>query len=225
LAYAGVWKDTIPNTIYINFDINIKARELFQNNIIPKYIINELELMTNSKINPKDTLIIFDEIQECNRALNALKYFCEQVPNYNIISAGNLLGIAIHGSSSFPVGKVESLHLYPLTFSEFLDAIGELRYKIGLKKEDYRAFNIIEDDLIAKLKLYYFIGGMPKAVLSYVEKHDLNEVRTIQENIIGNYEKDFSKHINTSSIPKVGMIWNNVPLQLAKEKNNGFIGI
>ncbi|MDR3274936.1 MAG: ATP-binding protein [Endomicrobium sp.] len=206
------------NTVYLNFEINIKARELFRNNIDPKYIISELELMTGSKINPEKTLIIFDEIQECNRALVSLKYFCEQAPNYDIISAGSLLGIAMHSSNSFPVGKVETLHLYPLTFSEFLDAIGESRYKIGLEKGDYSAFNIIENELITKLKLYYFIGGMPKAVLSYVQKHDLNEVRTIQENIIGNYEKDFSKHIKASSIPKVGMIWNNIPLQLAKEK-------
>jgi predicted AAA+ superfamily ATPase len=206
------------NTIYINFDINIKAREIFQRNIAPRNIINELELLSASKIDPPSSLIIFDEIQECNRALVSLKYFSEQAQEYNIIAAGSLLGVALHGNNSFPVGKVETLRLYPLNFVEFLEAIGEMRYNQVLKNQDYNLFNVIEDELISKLKLYYFIGGMPKAVLSYTQQHSMEEVRAIQENIIANYEKDFSKHINIASIPKVGMIWNAIPAQLAKEK-------
>lgn len=211
-------KTQYNNTVYINFDINIKAREIFQKDIDPHNIISKLELLSASKIDPHNNLIIFDEIQECARALGCLKYFCEQSPEYNIIAAGSMLGVATHVNSSFPVGKVETLSLYPLNFSEFLEAIGETRYKQALTNKDYNIFTVIEDDLISKLKLYYFIGGMPKAVLSYIQQQNMQEVRSIQENIIASYEKDFSKHINSASIPKVGMIWNAIPAQLAKEK-------
>ncbi|MDR0822282.1 MAG: ATP-binding protein [Endomicrobium sp.] len=206
------------NTVYVNFDVNIKARGIFENNIEPQNIINRLEFMFDCKINPCETLLIFDEIQECNRALVCLKYFCEQAPQYNIVSAGSLLGVAIRKGNSFPVGKVETLNLYPLTFAEFLQALGETRYQTGLQADDISVFNLIEDDLIARLKLYYFIGGMPKAILSYIQNQNLKAVREIQEDILGNYEKDFSKHINSSSIPKVGMIWDSIPIQLAREK-------
>ncbi|GHT47446.1 hypothetical protein AGMMS49936_08180 [Endomicrobiia bacterium] len=189
-------KTQYDNTVYINFDINIKSREIFQKDIDPHTIINKLELLSASKIDPHNNLIIFDEIQECTRALGCLKYFCEQAPEYNIIAAGSILGVATHANSSFPVGKVETLSLYPLNFSEFLEAIGETRYQQALTNKDYNIFTVIEDDLISKLKLYYFIGGMPKAVLSYIQQRNMQEVRSIQENIIANYEKDFSKHIN-----------------------------
>jgi predicted AAA+ superfamily ATPase len=159
-------------TIYINFDLNPKIKELFQDDINPRRIIAGLEFMEGKKIESPDTLIIFNEIQECNQALVSLKYFCEDAPEYTIISAGSLLGVAIHKGNSFPVGKAETLKLYPLSFSEFLEATaapGDTRYKAGVEKGDFFAFHLIETDLIARLKQYYFIGGMPKAVLSYIE--------------------------------------------------------
>jgi predicted AAA+ superfamily ATPase len=211
-------RQNFKKTVYLNFDLNPKVKEIFQNDINPRRIIAELEFMEGTKIDPAETLIIFDEIQECNRALVSLKYFCEEAPEYAVISAGSLLGVAIHQGNSFPVGKVETLKLYPLSFSEFLEALGETRYKAGVGKGDFFAFHLIEADLITRLKQYYFIGGMPKAILTYIETKDLHEVRSIQQDITGDFQRDFSKHINTSSIPKVGMIWESVPLQLAKEK-------
>ncbi|GHU61984.1 ATPase [Spirochaetia bacterium] len=205
-------------TLYINFDMNDRVKELFQRDINPKHIIGELELIAGYTIDPADTLIIFDEIQECNRALVSLKYFCEESPEYHIIAAGSMLGVAIHKDNSFPVGKVETLHLYPLSFAEFLDAVGETRYQMALEQGDFHRFYVLEDDLIRLLKRYYFVGGMPAAVLAYSEGQDLKEVRRIQTDIIGNYEKDFSKHINAPNIPKLGMIWNSIPAQLAREK-------
>ncbi|GHU54233.1 ATPase [Spirochaetia bacterium] len=205
-------------TLYINFDINNRVKEIFQKDISPRHIIEELELTAGFKIVPEDTLIIFDEIQECNRALVSLKYFCEESPEYHIVSAGSLLGVAIHRDNSFPVGKVETLRLYPMSFAEFLDAVGETRYRMALERGDFNNFYVLETDLTRLLKMYYFVGGMPRAVLAYIEGQDLNEVRRIQEDIIGNFEKDFSKHINAPSIPKLGMIWNSIPAQLAKEK-------
>jgi predicted AAA+ superfamily ATPase len=205
-------------TVYFNFDINKPIGEIFKKNIEPRHIIGELEILSGAKIESDDTLIIFDEIQECNRALVSLKYFCEEAPEYHIIAAGSLLGVAIHKDNSFPVGKVDILRLYPLSFIEFLDALGELRYQVALDKKNWSSFYLLEAELIRALKQYYFVGGMPEAVRSYIENRNFNEVRRIQEGILHTLERDFSKHINAPSIPKVGMIWNSVPAQLAKEK-------
>jgi predicted AAA+ superfamily ATPase len=205
-------------TVYINFDANDKAKEIFGKDINPRAIIGELEIFAGRRIMPEETLIIFDEIQECSRALVSLKYFCEDAPEYHIVSAGSMLGVAMHKNNSFPVGKVETLRLFPLSFTEFLDAAGETRYALALEKGDWNAFYLLEDQLIRRLKLYYFTGGMPRPVLAYLEGQELEEIRRIQENIIRDFEKDFSKHINAPSIPKVGTIWNSIPGQLAKEK-------
>jgi predicted AAA+ superfamily ATPase len=204
-------------TVYINFDVEERARELFGRNISPAHLIGELELLAGRKIDPQTTLIIFDEIQECNRALVSLKYFCEDAPEYQIIAAGSMLGVAIHKDNSFPVGKVETLKMHPLSFAEFLEAAGEKRYATALESGNPNTFRILADDLIKALKYYYFTGGMPQAVLAFT-KGNMDEVRRIQKEIIGNFENDFSKHINTPSIPKVGMIWNSIPSQLAQEK-------
>jgi predicted AAA+ superfamily ATPase len=203
---------------YINFDMDGRVKEIFEKSVESRHVIGELELYCGFKFVPEDTLIIFDEIQECNRALVSLKYFCEESPEYHIVAAGSMLGVAIHRDNSFPVGKVETLFLYPMSFAEFLAALGETRYEMALARGSYNDFYVLEDDLTSLLKRYYYVGGMPRAVLSYAESQNLEEVRRIQNDIIGNYEKDFSKHINAPSIPKVGMIWNSVPTQLAKEK-------
>jgi predicted AAA+ superfamily ATPase len=210
------------NTVYFNFDDNRKLHKLFETDLNPDRLISELELLSGSKITPHDTLIIFDEIQECNRALVSLKYFCENAPQYHIVSAGSLLGVAIHGGNSFPVGKVNTIQLYPMTFAEFLDAIGETRYQSIVEKRAYNSAYVLEDDLIHHLKYYYFVGGMPKAVQAFASKHNLEEVRGIQKDILSNYERDFSKYIDASSIPKVGQIWNSIPNQLARE-NRQFV--
>ena len=210
------------NTVYFNFDNSRQLHRLFEADLNPHRIISELEFMSGQKIIPRETLVIFDEIQECNRALASLKYFCENAPEYHVISAGSLLGIAIHGGNSFPVGKVDTIRLYPMTFAEFLDAIGETRYRKIVERKAYNSAYAIENDLINHLKHYYFVGGMPKAVQAFVSNKNLEEVRQIQKNILLDYERDFSKHIDAPSIPKVGIIWNSIPSQLAKE-NKQFI--
>jgi predicted AAA+ superfamily ATPase len=211
-------KNCYQKTVYVNFDENEKVKAIFQNSISPGHIIPELELWAGFKIEPGNTLLVFDEIQECNRALASLKYFCEEAPEYHIASAGSLLGVAIHRGGSFPVGKVNIITLYPMNFMEFLNVLGETRYQMALERNDYGAFYILEDDLIRRLKEYYFIGGMPLVVRSFAEKRDFDEARSIQRDILVSFERDFSKHIAAPSIPKLGLIWDSIPRQLAREK-------
>lgn len=151
-----------------------------------------------------------------------MKYFCENAPEYHIVSARSLLGVAIHGDNSFPVGKVNTIQLYPMTFAEFLNAIGETRYQTIVENKAYNSAYAIAGDLINHLKYYYFAGGMPKAVQSFVSNRNLKEVQKIQKNILVDYELDFSKHIDAPSIPKIGLIWNSIPRQPTKE-NKQFI--
>jgi predicted AAA+ superfamily ATPase len=208
--------------VYINFDIDLEVHSFFEDNLKPENVIRSLEYKTGFKIIPEDTLIIFDEIQECNRALRSLKYFCEDTPQYHVISAGSLLGVSIHRGDSFPVGKIDRLELFPMNFSEFLEAVGENRYEMITEDKKYAETSVIESELIARLKQYYFIGGMPEAVLEFSETGDYEKVRHIQRTILKSYESDFSKHIDISSIPRVGMIWNSIPQQLSRE-NKQFI--
>lgn len=208
--------------VYINFDVDSEAQSFFKDNLNPENIIRSLEYKAGFKIIPGDTLIIFDEIQECNRALRSLKYFCEDAPQHHIISAGSLLGVAIHHGDSFPVGKVDRLELFPMNFPEFLDAVGENRYEMVVNDKRYERISVIESELIARLKQYYFVGGMPEAVREFSETGDYEKVRNIQRTILRSYESDFSKHIDIPSIPRVGMIWNSLPKQLSKE-NKQFI--
>ncbi|GAB7140720.1 ATP-binding protein [Deferribacterales bacterium RsTz2092] len=210
------------NTVYINLDDERKLHKIFEPDLNPQRLIKGLAFEKEQEITPADTLIIFDEIQECNRALMSLKYFCENAPEYHIVSAGSLLGVAIHKESSYPVGKVQTISLHPLNFAEFMDAIGEPRYKKLLENKDYNLSYTIEERLIDALKHYYFVGGMPKAVLAFAERSNLNDVRRIQEDILRNFELDFSKHIDAPSIPKVGLLWESTPNQLAKE-NKQFV--
>jgi predicted AAA+ superfamily ATPase len=209
------------NTVYVDFDKNRKVHRLFELDLVPRIIIEGLELESGEKILPGETLIIFDEIQECNRALVSLKYFCDEAPEYHIAAAGSLLGVALRNGETaqgFPVGKVDILHMYPMTFEEYLDAAGETRYQILLEKKNYHSSPVIADDLIRHLKYYLYIGGMPRAVQTFIDTGDLRQVRKIQDDIISNFEKDFSRHISGPSIPKIGLIWNSIPLQLAREK-------
>jgi predicted AAA+ superfamily ATPase len=192
------------NVAYVNFDDSRNVQKLFERDLNPQRIVSELELLSGEKIKPGKTLIIFDEIQECNRACVSLKYFCENAPEYHVMAAGSLLGVAIHRDDFFPVGKVNTMHLYPLTFAEFMDAVGEKRYQLLLERKNYESSYAIGEDLIGHLKRYYSIGGMPRAVKAFVDGQDLSEIRQIQRDIMKNYERDFSKHIDSLPFPRSG---------------------
>lgn len=203
---------------YINFENNERMIRLFSDDIDIERIITGLEIETDIKITPDDTLIIFDEIQENPNALNALKYFYENAPQYQIVSAGSLLGVALtHQGKSFPVGKVDFMNLYPMTFCEFLDALGEDKLCETIQSHDFQLISIFKDKYINWLKTYIYVGGMPEVVASFAQNKDFKEVRELQNNLLKSYVNDFSKHISSVSIPKVNMIWQSIPTQLAKE--------
>ena len=212
-------------TVYINFDSNSGMAELFAADLDTDRLIMGLELFTGRKINPDRTLLIFDEVQEVPRALSSLKYFYENAPQYHIICAGSLLGIALHQGTSFPVGKVDFLNLYPLSFKEFLMATEKERFASLLDKQNYSMVTSFKQSYIDALKQYYFVGGLPEAVLRFAEEKDFNEVRSIQKRILTAYEQDFSKHAPNEIVPKIRMIWNSIPSQLAKENKKFVYGL
>lgn len=213
------------DTVYINFDSNSRMADLFSADLDTDRLIMGLELYAGRKINPENTLLIFDEVQEVPRALASLKYFYENAPQYHIVCAGSLLGIALHQGTSFPVGKVDFLKLYPLSFSEFLMATGNERFAELLKKQDYEMITGFKQTYIDALKHYYFVGGMPEAVQSFAESKDFNEVRAIQKRILAAYEQDFSKHAPNEIVPKIRMLWNSIPSQLARENKKFIYGL
>jgi len=223
-------KTAYRNTVYIDFFNNQQARNIFDGDLKPRRIIEELGFISGESINPEETLIIFDEIQECNRGLNSLKYFYEETPEYHIMAAGSFLGIALHhepqpspkgeGSpldESFPVGKTDSLTLYPMTFFEFLAAMNEQQLITAIEKEKPRFAALVKNDLLKYLKYYFYVGGMPEVVLSFTKEKNFNTIRSIQKKIISGYEDDFSKHIDIRLAEKVTRLWNSIPRQLARE--------
>ena len=216
-------KNNYDNVAYFNFDHDDGLAGLFAHTKDPKRIIEQLSLANGKKINPQTTLIIFDEIQECPNALNSLKYFCEEANDYHVACAGSLLGIRL-SKTSFPVGKVDFLNLYPMTFSEFLIADNSKNLVSVMKNtmEIKQIPKIFESQLIEKLKIYYIIGGYPEVVYSWVNDKDIEKVNKIQKNILDSYENDFSKHTDSSVANKISLIWNRVPSQLARE-NKKFI--
>ena len=213
------------DTVYINFDSNSRMAELFASDLDTERLIMGLELYSGRKIDPDHTLLIFDEVQEVPRALSSLKYFYENAPEYHIVCAGSLLGIALHEGTSFPVGKVDFLKLFPLSFKEFLMAAGKERYAELLSKQDYPMITSFKQTYIDALKQYYFVGGMPEAVQSFAENKDFNEVREIQKRILAAYEQDFSKHAPNEIVPKIRMLWNSIPSQLARENKKFVYGL
>lgn len=213
------------DTVYINFDSNSTMKELFDSDLNVERIILGLELYTGKKIDFNNTLLIFDEIQEVPKALSSLKYFCENAPEYHIVCAGSLLEIALHQGTSFPVGKVDFLKLYPLSFKEFLIATGNERFADLLDKQDYQMITSFKQKYIDALKTYYFVGGMPEVVQNFVLNKDYNEVRSIQKRIFLAYEQDFSKHAPNEIVPKIRMLWNNIPSQLVKENKKFIYGL
>lgn len=218
-------KQAYADTVYINFDSNSRMADLFSADLDTDRLIMGLELYAGHKINPENTLLIFDEVQEVPRALASLKYFYENAPQYHIVCAGSLLGIALHQGTSFPVGKVDFLKLYPLSFSEFLMATGNERFAELLKNQDYEMITSFKQTYIDALKHYYFVGGMPEAVQSFAESKDFNEVRAIQKRILAAYEQDFSKHAPNEIVPKIRMLWNSIPSQLARENKKFIYGL
>ena len=214
-------KNEFENLAYINCDKIAEMKSMFYDFNVER-LIRSFSALSNEPINPGKTLIVLDEVQEVSLALTALKYFCEDAPEYHIVVAGSLLGVSLHTGSGFPVGKVDEMKMYPMSFSEFLDASGKSQLLELLQSHRWAEISSLAPTLTDLLRQYYYVGGMPEVVGAYFEKNDLNEVRTIQNRILSDYEQDFSKHIPPSLISKVQLVWNSIPSQLAKE-NKKFI--
>jgi len=218
-------KAAFKQCVYISFDNNRVMGELFASGMDVSRLVSGLELYAGHKIDPAQTLIIFDEVQEVPQALTSLKYFNETAPQYQIVCAGSLLGVALHQGTSFPVGKVEFLDLHPLSFLEFLRAVGKEQFVALLDQGDFDLVTTFKQEYIRLLKEYYFVGGMPEAVQSFVDDADFNEVRAVQQRILDAYEQDFSKHAPNEAVPRIRMIWNSIPAQLTKENKKFIYGL
>ena len=212
------------NVAYFNFDENIEYRQFFEITKDVKRILQNLMLISGEKIEPSKTLIIFDEVQDCPEVINSLKYFYENAPEYHIACAGSLLGITLARPSSFPVGKVEFLNIYPMTFSEFLIANGDENLKLYMDSvEDIEKIpDAFYNPLYEKLKMYYITGGMPEPVYMWSKERNIDLTVKSLNNIIEAYERDFTKHPNIKEFPKISMIWKSIPSQLSRE-NKKFI--
>ena len=212
-------------TIYISFDNNERMKNVFDMDYDIGRIISAIKIEAGETFTAKNTLLIFDEIQEVPRALTSLKYFYENAPEYCIIAAGSLLGMALHEGTSFPVGKVDFLNLHPMNFREFLMAGGENQLADLLVRQDYGLINSFSARFADLLRKYYYVGGMPEAVKCYFEEDDVFAVREIQKELLRYYENDFSKHAPKEQIPRIRMVWNSIPAQLAKENRKFIYGI
>lgn len=209
---------------YINFDSDTRLRHIFEVDYDIKRILQMINIETGVNILPEDTLIIFDEVQEAPKAISSLKYFCENTPEYAVIAAGSLLGVSMHQGISFPVGKVDTMDVHPMSYYEFLQAVGEEKLAELLDVKDYEMIKVFANKYIHWLKLYYYIGGMPEAVNEYAEQGDIYEVREIQKRILELYENDFSKHTPNQELARIRQVWNSIPMQLAKENKKFFFG-
>jgi len=208
-------KKYYDSTAYISFDSDSLFKNIFEKDFSIPRIIHELSIAANVKITP-DTLIIFDEVQECPRALTSLKYFNEEANEYHIIAAGSLLGVITLEGTGFPVGKVDILTMYPMSFYEFLNTIDD-RFLQVIKSLDFQTIATFHDSILELLKQYFFIGGMPAVIKNYSETRNFDEVRDLQRSIIDSYYADFAKHIPSSYIARTRDIWESVPTQLARE--------
>jgi uncharacterized protein len=217
-------KEAYQKVAYVNFEDNDALRGLFEHDFDIPRIIASLEWCAGVSIDD-NTLVILDEIQEAPRGITALKYFAEKAPQYHVMAAGSLLGIAMHKNDSFPVGKVDFLHLYPLSFFEFLDAVGESRMVDLLMSKDWTTTTMFRSKFEERLRQYYYVGGMPAVVSSFVADNDLSKVRTIQKSILEAYERDFSKHAPAIEVPRIRMVLHSIPAQLAKENKKFIYGV
>lgn len=210
---------------YISMDENERMENVFREAFDIERIISALEIEVGFKIDPENTLIIFDEIQEIPRALKSLKYFQECAPQYQILAAGSLLGIALHEGTSFPVGKVDFCDLYPLTYREFLLACGEKMLWEVLDRNDFEMIKIFKTKYVDYLKYYYYVGGMPEVVSDFIKNRDVKSVRNIQNKLLFAYENDLSKHAPGEIVTRIRMLWNSIPTQLAKENKKFIYGL
>lgn len=217
-------EENFENVAYVNFDNNTRMKEVFDDDYDIERILMAINIETKEKISPEKTLIIFDEIQEAPRAISSLKYFCENAPEYAVVAAGSLLGVAIHKGVSFPVGKVDTMQINPMNFREFLFAVGENELAELIEAKEYKLMANFRDKLVDWMKKYYYVGGMPEVVNTFVENKDFSAVREVQNNIIELYEDDFSKHTDSGILPRIRMVWNSIPMQLAKENKKFFYG-
>lgn len=213
------------NMAYVDFYRNERMKELFNGDFEIRRLIEGLQAETHERISPDKTLIVFDEVQEVPLAISSLKYFYENSPEYAIIAGGSLLGVASHKGVSFPVGKVDFANLYPLNFSEFLEAIGEGELARLLMKKDWQLIAAFKSKYIDYLRKYYFVGGMPESVMVYSEDRDYIAVRKVQEGILRAYNEDFSQHVPDGDLAKVRSVWSNVTRQLAREKKRFSPGV
>ena len=217
-------KQYFSKVAYVTFYNNQRMKRVFDDDYDIERILMNVNIETKVEVTPGDTLIIFDEIQEAPRALESLKYFCENAPEYAVIAAGSLLGVAIHEGVSFPVGKVDTLDLHPLSFREFLEAMGEAPLAEVIASANYRLMADNSARFIHWLKNYYYVGGMPEVVAYFAEHKDYQEVRRLQNAILEQYEDDFGKHATSASLARIRMVWNAIPMQLAKENKKFFFG-
>ncbi|WP_191014249.1 ATP-binding protein [Treponema zioleckii] len=211
-------------TAYISFYNNSAMKNLFDADYDVKRILPALSIQVGFNITSEDTLIIFDEIQNAPKAFESLKYFCEEASEYHIIAAGSLLGVALHQGISYPVGKVDLLNLYPLSFREYLYAVDEKPLSDALLTKDFDLIDNFAQKYIFHLKNYYFVGGMPEVVESFRKDSDYNKARSIQNTIIAQYRGDFGKHAGERELPRINMVWDSIPMQLAKENKKFFFG-
>lgn len=215
-------KNEYESVAYINFEKSTQLADLFEADFDIPRILRSIQLITGIIPQPGETLIIFDEIQSVKRGLLSLKYFFEDAPEYHIIAAGSLLGLSIHKDDSFPVGKVDFLELYPLSFEEFTLAMGKKSLLDALHGQEWELVKAFKSNYTELLKQYYYTGGMPEVVRSFIQNNDYNEVREIQNSILESYNNDFSTHPPLEIVPRIKLIWNAIPSQLAKE-NRKFI--
>ena len=218
-------KQEYKQTVYVNFEKMKVVGNLFEEDFDVQRILTSLSVLSKTAINPDDTLIVFDEIQAATGGLTALKYFCEDAPQYHVIAAGSLLGMNVHQNISFPVGKVDFLYLNPLSFPEFLKALDEKRLADLLENPDWKTVNIFKDKLLNYLRYYLFTGGMPEVVSNFAEHRDFRFVRNLQRQILITYQKDFSKHAPKDVVPRINMVWKSIPSQLAKENKKFIYGV
>jgi len=208
--------------VYVNFEATPSLKDLFKSDLNVERIISVLEIYFGVKITPSNTLIIFDEIQEAPSGLSALKYFCEDAPELHIVAAGSLLGLAMPYKSSFPVGKVDFLDLNPMSFLEFLSALGNDKLADAIRNQSWSIIDVFHDRLITYLRTYYYLGGMPEVVQNYIDTKDLENASLIRQRILNAYEADFSKHAPVEIVPRIRLVWQSIAMQLAKE-NKKFI--
>ena len=213
------------NVAYVNCDRSPQMEMILREGFDMSRIIRNISAMTNVDIRPHETLIILDEIQSIPKGLSSLKYFCEDAPDYAVAVAGSLLGLQLHRGESFPVGKVDMLKLYPMTFGEFLFAKGEKVKKEALDNKEYETMSAVSPLYVELLRQYYFTGGMPAAVSAFIEGQPLHTVRQIQKDILNDYIRDFSKHAPGNEVPRINLVWNSIPSQLGKENRKFIYGM